>query len=214
MHDQPREKNQQGHYAHTQCARPSTSQMFGGGSKQVAHRAAENLGNPKQSADTKDQGLTMCQSDLAQANSETHTAKNELTDDDKEKELTTDQQDPMPEFDTVRGNEKELGLRMVLMEKVHAELANQINILAEELGEAENRLQESQETILMKENCIKMLMDENKEMQSVVNAQRKEIEILLAASQEDKKEKEKCIKDKETLTKERDDANKAQRELV
>jgi chromosome segregation ATPase len=260
MDHQPREKNQQGHYVHTQCAK---WQMFGGGLKQVAHRAAENLGNPKQSADTKDQGaseldtqsscckeeLTMYQSDLAKANSETHTAKNELTDDNKEKKLTTDQKDPMPELDTVRGNEKELGLRMVLMEKVHAELANQINNLAEELGEAETRLQDSQETILMKENCIKTLMDENKEMQRVVDAQRKEIEksqetilvkencintlmdenkemqrvvdaqrkeieILLAASQEDYKEKEKCIKDKETLTKERDDSNKAQRELV
>jgi septal ring factor EnvC (AmiA/AmiB activator) len=73
--------------------------------------------------------------------------------------------------------------------------------------QAETQLQESQQN-------IKALMDENKKMKGVVDAQQKKIKMVLAASQQDQKEKEKCIADKETLTKERDVVKKAHAELV
>ena len=86
-------------------------------------------------------------------------------------------------------------------------MGEQKNASDESRKQAETHLQESQQT-------IKALMDENKKMKSVVDAQQKEIEMVLAASQQGQKEKEKCIADKETLTKERDVVKKAHAELV
>jgi folate-dependent phosphoribosylglycinamide formyltransferase PurN len=76
------------------------------------------------------------------------------------------------------------------------------------LGEAETRLVDSKKTILMKEQSIKALMDEMKVMKSVVDAQQKEIEMVLAMSQQVNMEKEKCLKElmfEKKLTAELDD---------
>ncbi len=45
-------------------------------------------------------------------------------------------------------------------------------------------LKQSKETIIMKENCARALMEENKELKSVVDAKPNEIEMLLAAQRE------------------------------
>ena len=63
------------------------------------------------------------------------------------------------------------------------------------LGEVEARLVDSNKTILTKEQSIKALMDEMKVMKSVVDAQQKEIEMVLAMSQQVNMEKEKYLKE-------------------
>ncbi len=92
------------------------------------------------------------------------------------------------EIDARRGNAKELTAGLEA-------LSEQCNALVESLGEAEARLVETKQTIIMKENCIKALMDEKKEMKSVVDARQKECEMVLAISQRDKIEKEKRIRE-------------------
>ena len=81
---------------------------------------------------------------LVKSPGEAGTRREETKLDNKEKEkcmkeLTRDKNEQMPE--------KELVLRVALMEKVHAELAIQINFLTTELGVAQNILEESKETI-------------------------------------------------------------------
>jgi chromosome segregation ATPase len=105
--------------------------------------------------------LTRCQSDLAQATSETkltHTAKNELT----------------AELDALRE-------RMILMEENNSSLFMS--------------LEESKQINLMKEKHIMALMDENKDLKSAVDARQKEIEMVLATSQQHDRENETCIKE-------------------
>jgi hypothetical protein len=69
------------------------------------------------------------------------------------------------------------------------------DLMVGSLGEAEARLVDSNITILTKEQSIKALMDEMKVMKSVVDAQQKEIEMVLAMSQQVNMEKEKCLKE-------------------
>jgi chromosome segregation ATPase len=66
-----------------------------------------------------------------------------------------------------------------------------VNMMGKLLEEMENTsllatrdLEQLKETIIMKENCAKALIEENTEMKSVDDVNRKEIEILLTAQRE------------------------------
>jgi len=90
------------------------------------------------------------------------------------------------EIDASRGNAKELTAGLEA-------LSEQCNALVKFLGGAGVRLEEIKQTIIMKDNFINVLIDEKKEIQSVVDARQKECEMVLAISQQDKIEKEKRI---------------------
>jgi hypothetical protein len=114
--------------------------------------------------------LTRCQSDLAQATSETqlsHTAKNELT-----AELHALQE------------------RVHLIEEQNSIL---VRSLRQEMDSLDGSLTASKQAILMKDQSIKTLVDEMKVIKSVIDAKQKEIEMLCAVSQQANMEKEKCL---------------------
>jgi len=99
--------------------------------------------------------------------------------------------------------EKEICIKALMAEKekcnkelmVENKMTAELDVLRERLGEAETRLLDSKKNILTKEQSIKALMDEMKVMKSVVDAQQKEIEMVLAMSQQVNTEKEKCLKE-------------------
>ena len=92
------------------------------------------------------------------------------------------------ELDTSRCNAKELTAGLEA-------LSEQCNALLKFLGGAGVCLEETKQTIIMKENCIKALKEEKKEIKSVVDARQKECEMVLAISQQDNIEKEKRIRE-------------------
>jgi DNA repair exonuclease SbcCD ATPase subunit len=105
------------------------------------------------------------------------------------------------ELDSSRGDAKQLTAELDdLRRKLHA-MEEHKNAMTKSLAEAGARLEASKHVNLRKESCISALTDLNKEMKSLVDTQQQEIQVVLAAAQQDNMEKEKRIKE---LTCERD----------
>jgi len=100
--------------------------------------------------------LTRCQGDLAQAISDKeHNAK------------------------------KDMQAELVALRQRMSEIEEHHVTLVKTLGDAQTRLQESEQNILGKENRLKALKDLSKEMKGLVDAQQHEIEIVKQTAEQD-----------------------------
>jgi len=159
--------------------------------------------------------LTRCQRDLAQTIAEKHTAS--LRNLDKSMSNLTSKLDTAQdnytfvkkqdhiekekyvkeltcEIDTLRGNAKVLTAEIDASRQKMDLISQDNSTISKSLEVAETRLKVSKKKNLWKENCIKALTDLNKEMKSIVDAQKKEISIVLATSQHYNMEKDKHMK--------------------
>jgi chromosome segregation ATPase len=165
--------------------------------------------------------LTRCQSDLARATSENHTAKNALTAelDDLRRSLDLMAEHNLclvksrREVETrlaeseLDNTEKEKRIRDLTFELDNSRgNAKDLSVLTEEHTNVKSWertcLEEYKHNNLRNENITKALTDLNKEMKTVVDAQQQEIEVLLAVfaarieiMQQGNMEKEMCIKE-------------------